>query len=51
MWNVKSTVVAAVNCGNLNILRIVREVLAQHAGRARLQVTATLATAHILGEY
>jgi hypothetical protein len=36
MWNVKSKVVAAINCGNWNILTILRKVLAQHAGRARL---------------
>jgi hypothetical protein len=48
MCNVKSKVVAAVNCGNWNILRIVRKVLAQHAGRARLQGTATMGTVHIL---
>ena len=48
IWNVKSNVVAAINCGNWNILSIVQKVLAQHLGRARLQGTATLGTAHIL---
>jgi len=47
MWNVKSKVVATIKCHSWNILRIVRKVLTQHAGRARLQGTATLGTAHV----
>jgi hypothetical protein len=47
-WYVKSKVAAAVNCGNWNVLRIIRKVLAQRTGRARLQGTAVLGTVHII---
>jgi hypothetical protein len=48
MWNAKSKVATAVNCGNWNVLRIIRKVLAQQTGRARLQGTAMLGTVHTL---